>query len=141
MKDKLYISVVNFKSSTLSEAGQVLQRYLDLGIDPILTDTDILVSVFDCARLLSEHTDEYTEYIDVYNIYDEDGNEVHGWYVDVGRQSDNTIQGRLTCRGVGCLKFTWSKIYFKFLSGGIISSSEREREMISRISARLGITS
>jgi len=35
MKDKLYISVVNFKSSTLSEAGQVLQRYLDLGIDPI----------------------------------------------------------------------------------------------------------
>ena len=133
MPDKLYISVLNFKCNTLSEAGQELQKYLDLGINPILTDTDILVSVSDYSGTLQYPTEE----LDVLSVHDEDGREIRGWYVELEKRTDGIIQGKLTGRGIGCLRFVGNP--HRFLSSGIISNDNRSREMILRMSVRLGI--
>ena len=136
MSDKLYVSALSFKCNTLSEAGEALQGYLDLGIDPILTNTDILMSASDYAKTLTIPT----EYIDVLSIYDPEGHEIRGWYIEMELRTDGVIQGKLIGRGIGSLRFVKSQgDYTKFLSSGIIASGERCREMILRMSKRLGI--
>ena len=133
MSDKLYVSVLSFKCNTLSEAGEALKEYLDLGINPILTNTDILMSAPDYAKTLLWPT----EYIDVFSIYDPEGNEIRGWYIEMEKRIDDVIQGKLTGRGVGSLRFIKSRD--KFISSGIIATDERCRDMILRMSNRLGI--
>ena len=136
MSDKLYVSVLSFKCNTLSEAGEALKEYLDLGIDPILTNTDILMSAADYAKTLSRPT----EYIDVLSVYEPGGHEIRGWYVEMELRTDGVIQGKLTGRGVGSLRFVKSRgDNTKFLSSGIMASDERCRDMILRMSKRLGI--
>ena len=136
MSDKLYVSVLSFKCNTLGEAGEALDSYLNLGINPILSNTDILVSAADYARTLTRPTD----YLDVLSIYEPDGHEIRGWYVEMELRTDGIIQGKLTGRGVGSLRFVRSQgDNTKFLSSGIIASDERCRDMILRMSKRLGI--
>ena len=136
MSDKLYVSVLSFKCNTLSEAGEALKEYLDLGIDPILTNTDILMSAADYSKPISRPT----EYIDVLGVYNSDGREIRGWYVEMELRTDGVVQGKLIGRGVGSLRFVKSSgDHTELLSSGIIASDERCREMILRMSKRLGI--
>jgi hypothetical protein len=136
MSDKLYVSALSFECNTLSEAGEALQGYLDLGINPILTNTDILMSAADYAKTLTIPT----EYIDVLSIYDPEGHEIRGWYVEMELRTDGVIQGKLIGRGVGSLRFVKSQgVDTKFLLSGGIATYERCRGMIQRMSKRLGI--
>jgi len=134
MEDKLYISVLSFKCNTLIEAGEALQRYLDLGLDPVLTNTDILLSASDYIKTITGPS----EYIDIYNISDKNGHEILGWSIEIECRFDGVIQGKLIGRGVGCLRFIKTSDP-TFLSSGIMSADRRSKEMILRMSKRLGI--
>lgn len=135
MSDKLYISVLSFKCNTLSEAGEALQSYLDLGLYPILTNADILVTASDYAKTLLKPT----EYLDVFSIYEPNGHEIRGWYLEMECRTDGVIQGKLTGQGIGSLRFVKNYNDSKFLLSGILATDQRCREMILRMSNRLGI--
>jgi hypothetical protein len=134
MDDKLYVGVINFKSTGLVEAGKALQEYLDLGLDPILTDSDVLMTISEYAKTLQQPTD----YIDVLGIYTKEGKEIRGWHVEVERRIDNVIQGLLVGRGVGCLRFIQAS-NSEFRPSGSTTPDERCRGMVLRMSGRLGI--
>jgi hypothetical protein len=136
MSDKLYVSALSFKCNTLSEAGEALDSYLRLGINPVLSNTDILISAADYAKTLVSPTD----YLDVLSVYEPGGHEIRGWYIEMELRTDGIIQGKLTGRGIGSLRFVKSRgDNTKFLLSGIIASDERCRDMILRMSKRLGI--
>lgn len=133
MEDKLYISVLNFKNESLWLANRSLQEYLNLGIDPILTETDILMSVYDYAKTITERECDGRRY----EIYDKFGHQIPRWHVEMEIRVDGVVQGKLIGKGIGCMRFV--VVPPDLLRSGITTADPRYHEMILRISRRLGI--
>jgi len=133
MEDKLYISVLNFKNESLWLADKLLREYLELGISPILTETDILMSVYDYAKTITERECDGRRY----EIYDKCGHQIPKWYIEMEIRVDGVVQGKLIGKGIGCMRFV--AIPPGLLRSGITVADPRYHEMIQRMSGRLGI--
>ena len=127
-----YVSALCFLDTPLLEAGTEMNRLLEMGIDPILTNTEMLVTIDELCRALQ------TEWMNS-PVFDRTGRERRGWVVEVSLRPDQgVVDGKLKIRGLGCCRFV--KTEGRPISvSGFSASSWADRGTIMEAVKRLGI--